>query len=97
ERLEELIEELTGRSAKSRARIPGLNPDRADSVLGGALVVAEIARQLRADSVLVSSRGLREGLALGGEARIPSPAWVRRISIATLGARFATWNPATAD
>ena len=34
-----LIEELAGRSMKRRASMPGLNPDRADTIVGGALVI----------------------------------------------------------
>ena len=41
----------------------------------------------------MSSRGVREGLALGGpDAFIPPARWVRTISVATLSARFATWD-----
>jgi exopolyphosphatase / guanosine-5'-triphosphate,3'-diphosphate pyrophosphatase len=97
-RLAGLVDDLAARPMKGRARTGGLNPDRADSVVGGALVIQEIANHLGADRIVVSSRGLREGLALattGGG--VPSPAWVRVISVATLSARFATWNPAAAE
>src|ERR687888_387420 len=55
-------------------------------------------RHLRVERLTVSSRGLREGVALGGpDVEVPDPAWVRTISVATLAARFATWDHATAD
>jgi exopolyphosphatase/guanosine-5'-triphosphate,3'-diphosphate pyrophosphatase len=96
--LEALVERMAGLSMKRRARVGGLNPDRADSVLGGAVVIHEIMRAFDADRVVVSSRGVREGLALGGEeAALPPPPWVRTISIATLSARFATWDPQAAE
>ena len=98
DRLESLIEELAGRSMKRRASMPGLNPDRADTIVGGAVVIATIAQHVKADHITVSSRGLREGLALvtaGGT--VPSPDWVRTISVATLAARFATWVPWAAE
>lgn len=97
-RLEALAEELAGRTMKRRAQIAGLNPDRADTIVGGAFVVQGIMQHLGAHRMVVSSRGLREGLALataGGG--VPSPSWVRTISVATLSARFATWDPAIAD
>jgi len=98
DRLEKLTEDLARLTMKRRARISGLNPDRADSVLGGALVLVEVMRALEADRVVVSSRGIREGLALGGdESAVPPPRWVRTISIATLSARFATWDAVAAD
>jgi exopolyphosphatase / guanosine-5'-triphosphate,3'-diphosphate pyrophosphatase len=98
DRLDAVIRELGGRSMKRRAQLPGLNPDRADSVLGGALVVDEVMAWLKADRVIISSRGIREGLALadaGGS--IPPPRFVRSISVATLAARFATWDAGAAE
>jgi exopolyphosphatase / guanosine-5'-triphosphate,3'-diphosphate pyrophosphatase len=97
-RLDVLIEELAGRSMKRRASMPGLNPDRADTIVGGAMVIASIAHHVGADHIVVSSRGLREGLALAtGGGTVPSPDWVRTISVATLAARFATWIPWVAE
>jgi len=98
EHLEAMVERMAGLSMKRRARLGGLNPDRVDSILGGAIVIDEIMRTLDARAIVVSSRGVREGLALGGEeAALPPPAWVRTMSIATLAARFATWDPKGAD
>ena len=83
---------------KRRARLRGLNPDRADSIVGGALVILAVMRHLGAERVVVSSRGLREGLALGDpSAGIPTPREVRTISAATLAARFATWDAVAAE
>jgi exopolyphosphatase/guanosine-5'-triphosphate,3'-diphosphate pyrophosphatase len=97
-RLADIIEDLAGRSMKRRASVPGLNPDRSDTIVGGALVIQSILRHVGADHILVSSRGLREGLALATESGgVPSPHWVRTISVATLAARFATWVPASAE
>jgi exopolyphosphatase / guanosine-5'-triphosphate,3'-diphosphate pyrophosphatase len=97
-RLDALVAELAGRTMKRRAQIPGLNPDRADSVLGGALAIREVLRHLKGDRIVVSSRGLREGLAMSGmDDAIPPPRFVRAISLATLAARFATWEPKTAE
>ncbi len=97
-RLEGLIEDLAGRTMRRRAQTPGLNPDRVDTIVGGALVVHGVMQHVGASKLVVSSRGLREGLALAtGGGGIPSPHWVRTISVATLAARFATWDPALAD
>jgi len=98
ENLEGIIGELASRTMKRRARLRGLNPDRADSIVGGALVVLAVMRHLGAERVVVSSRGLREGLALGDpSAGIPTPRQVRTISAATLAARFATWDVVAAE
>jgi exopolyphosphatase / guanosine-5'-triphosphate,3'-diphosphate pyrophosphatase len=93
ENLGSIIEDLAGRTMKQRARLRGLNPDRADSIVGGAIVVLAAMRHVAAERVVVSSRGLREGLALGDpSAAVPTPRQVRTISVATLAARFATWD-----
>ena len=92
-----IIEDLSARTMKRRARLRGLNPDRADSIVGGALVVLAVMRHLGAEHVVVSSRGLREGVALGDVSVIPTPRQVRTISAATLAARFATWDVVVAD
>ncbi len=97
-RLETLIDDLADRTMKRRASMPGLNPDRADTIVGGAVVIASIVGHVGAEHIVVSSRGLREGLALattGGT--VPPPSWVRKISVATLAARFATWSPGAAE
>jgi exopolyphosphatase/guanosine-5'-triphosphate,3'-diphosphate pyrophosphatase len=93
-----IVDDLARRPMRSRAKIRGLNPDRADSIVAGGLIVQATMRFLGARRLVVSSRGLREGLALGGpDAEVPDPAWVRTISILTLAARFATWEPKIAD
>ena len=51
---------------KRRARVRDLNPDRADSIVGGALVVLAVMRHLGAERRPdPRAEGLREGLALG--------------------------------
>jgi exopolyphosphatase/guanosine-5'-triphosphate,3'-diphosphate pyrophosphatase len=92
-RLAAIVEDLTDRTMKRRAQVPGLNPDRADTIVGGALVVQTVMEHLGARRLVVSSRGLREGLALDAfEREVPTPRWVRTISVATLAARFRTWD-----
>jgi exopolyphosphatase/guanosine-5'-triphosphate,3'-diphosphate pyrophosphatase len=94
-RLEDIVEDLAAQKMSRRARIGGLNPDRADTIVGGALIVQRILHRAKASELVVSSRGLREGLALDrfGD-RIPPAWWVRTISIETLCSRFTTWSAA---
>lgn len=97
-RLDDLVADLSQRTQQRRRQVAGLNPDRADTIAGGAIVIQQIARHLGASKVVVSGRGLREGLALAEiGAGVPSPRFVRTISVATLAARFATWDPAAAE
>jgi len=72
--VESLLELLATRSISSRAGIPGLNPQRADIILAGVAVTAELLQLLDARELQVSAYGLREGLLLemvGTDAAIP--------------------------
>ncbi len=60
--LEELIGEMVERDARGRAKLPGLKADRADIVLGAALVVAEVMEQTGVAAIEVCAGGLREGV-----------------------------------
>ncbi len=56
------IEELVKRPLTQRRRIPGLNSDRADIILPGAMVICAIMRRLQMETLSISHNGLREGL-----------------------------------
>ncbi len=97
-RVLEIVEDLAERTMKRRAQVPGLNPDRADTIVGGALIVHATMQHLGARRLIVSGRGLREGIALDAAGTdVPPPRWVRTISVATLAARFATWDAGAAE
>ncbi len=97
-RLKRMIAGLRGLEKGNIAHVSGLNPDRADSILGGALVMGEIARFFDRRPLLVSGRGLREGLALSSMIdALPSIEDVRSRSIYALGQRFDTWDRLRAD
>jgi exopolyphosphatase/guanosine-5'-triphosphate,3'-diphosphate pyrophosphatase len=52
-----------GRAAARRRRnVPGIEPDRADVLVAGAIIQARALYRLNADAVFVSLRGLRYGL-----------------------------------
>jgi exopolyphosphatase / guanosine-5'-triphosphate,3'-diphosphate pyrophosphatase len=59
--LEELIEELASRPASKRAQVKGIKYDRADVILGGALVLATALEEGGFEAVEVTEAGLREG------------------------------------
>ncbi len=62
--VEHLLDWLGSMSSEQRAEVPGLNPQRADIILAGLAVTAELLAVLDAPQLVVSAYGLREGLLL---------------------------------
>jgi exopolyphosphatase/guanosine-5'-triphosphate,3'-diphosphate pyrophosphatase len=74
--IEQLIDWLVSRTPEQRRQVPGLNPERADIILAGLAVTAELLDWLRSRSLTVSAFGLREGLLLqmaGAKGEIAAP------------------------
>jgi exopolyphosphatase/guanosine-5'-triphosphate,3'-diphosphate pyrophosphatase len=95
-RVQEVAALLALRRREKRAAIPGLNADRVDSIVGGAIIVQTAMKALAADQMLVAGQGLREGLAIGALGReLGAPKAVRHGSIVALCARFNTWTART--
>jgi exopolyphosphatase/guanosine-5'-triphosphate,3'-diphosphate pyrophosphatase len=59
--LAELIDELAARPASRRGQVKGIKYDRADVILGGALVLATALEEGGFDGIEVTEAGLREG------------------------------------
>lgn len=57
-----LLAMLVRKDVKSLRNIPGLNPDRADIIVAGLVVIDEMMKYFGANIVLVNERGIREGL-----------------------------------
>src|SRR6185312_4286163 len=62
--VEQLVDWVASRKPEERRQIPGLNPERADIILAGLSVTAELLDLVRSRSITVSAFGLREGLLL---------------------------------
>ncbi|OGQ26688.1 MAG: hypothetical protein A3F89_03050 [Deltaproteobacteria bacterium RIFCSPLOWO2_12_FULL_50_11] len=60
--LEELLKRFLAVPLKRRQEIPGMDPDRADTIIPGVILLQEIMRVLKTPSLLVSDRGLRYAL-----------------------------------
>lgn len=93
-----MVEQLARASLEQRASIPGLNNDRADSIVGGTVIVERVMNALEAPQLHVSGCGLREGLVLSQafEDQLPPAEQVRRVSVFALAGRFAGWAPNSA-
>ncbi len=60
----QLLDTLATLSPEQRRQTPGLNPERADIIVAGLAVVAELLNAVETGSVTVSGFGLRDGLLL---------------------------------
>ncbi len=75
-----------------RRRLPGLNSDRADIILPGALVIQAVLERLEQDSVTISVNGLREGLFFEHfweHLSYPVVASIRRFSVLNMARVYA--------
>jgi exopolyphosphatase/guanosine-5'-triphosphate,3'-diphosphate pyrophosphatase len=87
--LEELTDALITRTVAERAAIPGINPDRADVILAGALVLRWLLRRGEQDHLMISGDGVREGVLF--HSLLPAPHRVddvRRFSVDNLFHRY---------
>jgi exopolyphosphatase/guanosine-5'-triphosphate,3'-diphosphate pyrophosphatase len=92
-RVDGIVSLLSGSSASSRVEIPGLNADRADSIVGGALVVQGVMDRLRAQELTVAGYGMREGIALGCVTdQAASVEAVQAVATAALGSHFTVYD-----
>ncbi len=73
--VEQLLDWLASRTAEQRRQVPGLSPERADIILAGLAVTAELLDWVRSRTLTVSAFGLREGLLLemAGAKEISAP------------------------
>ena len=84
---------LATHSAAGRCAIDGVRAGRADSIVGGAVILEELMRRLGAERLTVAAGGVREGVALRafGETA-PRPRLVRAATIEALLRRAGVWN-----
>jgi exopolyphosphatase/guanosine-5'-triphosphate,3'-diphosphate pyrophosphatase len=61
----DVVDVLSRMPRARRSRVPGLPPHRVDAVVAGAVVVNVLFRATQRREILVSTFGLREGIALG--------------------------------
>lgn len=90
EEVEHLIDLLQTASPDERSTIRGLNPGRADIILGGLCVAAEVMARIEARDLVVSGYGIREGLLLESarvQAQPADPGAARARSVRTLAER----------
>ena len=78
---------LCGLTLEQRRRVPGINPERADIIIGGSVILQTVMETVGAGSIRISDRGLREGIIVDRLRRSDSSPAPRRGVIAGDSAR----------
>jgi exopolyphosphatase / guanosine-5'-triphosphate,3'-diphosphate pyrophosphatase len=79
--VEHLLDWLAGMSPEKRGQVEGLNPQRADIIVAGLAVTAELLERVEAREVKISAFGLREGLLLDMAGADTAPAAVEPLRL----------------
>jgi exopolyphosphatase/guanosine-5'-triphosphate,3'-diphosphate pyrophosphatase len=85
DQLSQVIRMLCALPLEERRKVDGLNPERADIIIGGAAIIETILQELRIAGFAVSERGLRDGLLLDYLARHHNQVPLRLQSVLKLG------------
>lgn len=72
--LEHIVDMLHNMPLDERQRVPGLSAARADIIVGGLAVAAEVAARVEAKELVISGYGIREGILLETAKVVPAPA-----------------------
>ena len=72
--LEHIVDMLHNMTLEERQKVPGLSAARADIIVGGLAVAAEVAARVEARELVISAYGIREGLLLEAARVAPAPA-----------------------
>jgi exopolyphosphatase/guanosine-5'-triphosphate,3'-diphosphate pyrophosphatase len=94
--LEHILDMLSDMSAEERRSVPGLNPERADIIVAGIAVAAEVLRRLESREIVVSRYGIREGLLLEAARVAPTiadPGEARARSVTEFASRCHVEQP----
>lgn len=77
-------------TADQRVALPGANPERADIMLAGTLVLAEVMKLFGAKTLIVNAKGIREGIVLDTLSRegVIDPVPDRADTVHDLGRRY---------
>ncbi len=78
--LRQTIERLCSLSLEERRKVSGINPGRADIIIGGAVILETMMEELGIIEIEISPHGLREGLLMEYLSRIPGFPHAEKIS-----------------
>ena len=91
--LKQVIDLLCTLPLEERQRIPGINPTRADIIIGGAVILDTILSDMNIPEIRISNRELRDGLLvdylLRNDQSFMDELSVRQLSVLKLGRGFS--------
>ncbi len=94
----DVVRRVAATPKSDRDGIGGLSSERADSIVGGAVVIEALMEWVHARHVRVSGQGVREGIALGLLGmKVTSIPHVKEASLASVVSRFDGWRPEAAE
>jgi exopolyphosphatase/guanosine-5'-triphosphate,3'-diphosphate pyrophosphatase len=94
--LEHILDSLSEMSVEERRALSGLNPERADIIVAGAAVAAEVLRRVEGREIVVSRYGIREGILLEAARVVPTiadPGEARARSVSDFAQRCHVEQP----
>jgi len=77
---------LCAMNVEQRRRVPGINPERADIIIGGSAILQTVMETVGANTIYISDRGVREGIVVDRLLRA-SAGDTDTTAIAAMGAR----------
>ena len=79
--LRKLIPYLASMTLAERRKVPGINPERADIIVAGAIVLETIMDELKLSEIGVSQRSLRDGMLIDYMSKLQEPLGYRKMSV----------------
>jgi exopolyphosphatase/guanosine-5'-triphosphate,3'-diphosphate pyrophosphatase len=79
--LKKLTSMLRSLPLEQRRSVPGINPDRADIIIGGASILETLMEELKIEEIMVSDRGAQNGLLVDYISRIEGYPQAHRRSV----------------
>lgn len=88
--LKRVVKALCSATLEERRKLPGINPERADIIIGGAAILETLLQDIGLEEIRISERGLQDGLLVDYlnrlEGSLPIPqASVREAGVLRLG------------
>ncbi len=92
--MHDVVRRLAATRERNRDEVAGLSAQRADSIVGGGIAIETFMEFVRADEVMVSGQGVREGIALSLLRMAVAPTdEVKEATLSSLVRRFDGWDP----